>query len=53
MEQLKWGEVGCEIWEDVKNIPKDTYGRYLDGGGAVRLKEWGLTGDEPILMTPL
>ena len=54
MKQLKvWGEVGCEIWEDVeRNIPKETYGRYLDGR-AVRWKEWGLTRDESILTTPL
>ncbi len=54
MEQLRvWGAVGYEIWEDEeKKIPKEAYRRYLEGR-AVRLKELGLTGDEPILMQSL
>jgi dual specificity phosphatase 12 len=48
MEQLRvWGEVGYQLWEDEeKKVLKEPYRVYLEGR-AVRLKEKGLTGDEP------
>ncbi|KAK4038224.1 hypothetical protein C8A01DRAFT_37807 [Parachaetomium inaequale] len=50
MEQLRvWGEVGYQIWEDEEcTVPKGPYRLYLEGR-AVRLKEKGLTGNEPTL----
>lgn len=48
MEQLKvWAEVQYRIWEDEKGrVPTEPYRVYLEGRAA-RLKEKGLTGDEP------
>jgi dual specificity phosphatase 12 len=50
VEQLKvWEEVEYEIWEDPeRTIPKPAYAAYLQRR-AERLRELGLTGDEPIL----
>ncbi|KAM3455743.1 hypothetical protein MY3296_002161 [Beauveria thailandica] len=51
MDQLRvWWAVGFQIWQDGdKTVPKDEYQAYLDRR-AVRLKDLGLTGDEPIEM---
>ncbi|KAF3479841.1 citrate synthase [Arthroderma uncinatum] len=48
MDQLEvWEQVGYQPWEDeAKMIPKAPYKAYLERR-AVRLKEKGLTGDEP------
>jgi hypothetical protein len=54
LEQLKvWEEVEYEAWLDKeRSIPKESYRAYLERR-ASRLKELGLTGDEPIGITGL
>ena len=53
-EQLEvWEAVRYEIWEDTEGkVPKAEYAAYLEIR-AERLKEAGLTGDEPVLMESL